>query len=374
MKHIYLKLIIAFIGLQICCIIKAEEFVIDGIEYKTYGNSVDVIGGDPNIYAGDLVIPETVVYNSKTYNVTEIASCAFAGSTKLTSVVIPNGVTDIRSGAFYGCINLLSVTIPNSVGQICGSAFQYCSNLQSVTIPNSVSSIGDEAFEYCTSLSSIIFQERDNQISVGNYAFAYCTGLPSVIMDGYVYLGEGAFYACTGLQSVTCSVPYSYKAFSGCINLQNVTLRGSSVWKLVFEDCDNIKTVTVSGKSPGNMCIGSDYPFPRKVCLTATLYVPEGSLDSYRRDSGGWGEFVDIREIKSSGVENAFADKMKVYVSGGQLALDNISVGENIYVYKLDGSMVMNMTADSSTMRITLPTNNFYVIKVADEACKVFIP
>lgn len=329
MKNIYLKLIIAFIGLQICCIIKAaEEVVIDGIKYYYYGSyDVKVSGVDPDIFTGDLVIPETVVYNDKTYVVSEILG-----------------------GAFYGC-----------------------SNLQSVTIPNSVTRIGDSAFERCTSLSSLTFQERNQQITICDHAFAYCTNLPSVIMNGYVFLDEYAFYCCTGLQSVTCAVGYSgYRAFSGCINLQNVTLKGNSVWKLVFEDCDNIKTVTVSGKRPGEIWMGSYYSFPRKVCLTAILYVPEGSLESYRRSS--WGEFVDIREYNLSGVEYAFANKMKVYASGKQLALDNISVGENIFVYKLDGSMVMNTTADSRTMRINLPTNNVYVIKVAGGTYKIFIP
>lgn len=326
MKHVYFKMIVALIGLQICSIIEADDFVIDGIKYRLDGNYVTVIGGDTN--ASELVIPETVVYNDKTYIVEDIA----------------------------------------------GSAFRYNQILKSITIPNSITRIGERAFERCTSLSSLTFLKRDKEIYVKDYAFYGCAGLPSVIMDGYVSLGEGAFYGCTGLLSVTCSVPYGYKAFAGCVNLQNITLKGSSVWKKVFEDCDNIKTITVSGKSPGNIPSGDDYPFPRKVCLTATLYVPEGSLYSYMNDSDGWGEFVDIRETESSGIQNTFADKMKIYVSGGQLALDNISVGEHIFVYKSDGSMVKDIVADSQAMRITLPSNNVYIIKVANETCKVFIP
>ena len=41
-----------------------------------------------------------------------IADDAFAGNTKITSVVISEGVTGIGSGAFTGCTNLTSVTIP----------------------------------------------------------------------------------------------------------------------------------------------------------------------------------------------------------------------------------------------------------------------
>ena len=52
-----------------------------------------------------------------------IADDAFAGNTKITSVVISEGVTGIGSGAFTGCTNLTSVTIPEGVTTIDGMTF-----------------------------------------------------------------------------------------------------------------------------------------------------------------------------------------------------------------------------------------------------------
>ena len=80
----------------------------------------------PNRYSGDLVIPESVVYEGNTYNVTSIGSYAFGRCSALTSVSIPNSVTSIDDYAFYECSSLVSVTIPNSVTSIGGCAFWYC--------------------------------------------------------------------------------------------------------------------------------------------------------------------------------------------------------------------------------------------------------
>ena len=77
-------------------------------------------------YSGDVVIPESVDYEGKTYCVTSIGSVAFYGCSKLTSVTIPNSVTSIGSDAFFYCSGLTSVTIPNSVTSIGSQAFYFC--------------------------------------------------------------------------------------------------------------------------------------------------------------------------------------------------------------------------------------------------------
>ena len=54
-----------------------------------------------NEYSGNVVIPETVTYNDKTYSVTSIEDRAFSHCTGLTSVNIPNSVTIVLETAFY---------------------------------------------------------------------------------------------------------------------------------------------------------------------------------------------------------------------------------------------------------------------------------
>ena len=73
--------------------------------------------------------------------------------TKITSVVIPEGVTSIGVDAFYGCSSLTSVVIPEGVTSIGVDAFYRCSSLTSVVIPKGVTSIGLCTFAGCSSLT-----------------------------------------------------------------------------------------------------------------------------------------------------------------------------------------------------------------------------
>ena len=122
------------------------------VSYRGSNSSLDY-----NEYSGNVVIPESVIYNGKTYPVTSVEYSAFAYCSGLTSVTIPNSVTTINNYAFAYCPNLTSVIIPNSVTTINIYAFAYCSSLTSVIIPNSVTTIGDNVFRDCINLQYILY-------------------------------------------------------------------------------------------------------------------------------------------------------------------------------------------------------------------------
>ena len=61
-------------------------------------------------YKGNIVIPASVTYKSKVYNVTSISGSAFCDCSELTSVTIPNSVTSIGGEAFRDCHALTSIT------------------------------------------------------------------------------------------------------------------------------------------------------------------------------------------------------------------------------------------------------------------------
>lgn len=114
----------------------AFSFEVNGINYEVTSETDLTVEVSHNNYSGDIVIPENVEYNGKTYSVTFIGIRAFRGCSDLTSVTIPNGVYAIGGFAFSDCVSLTSVTIPNSVIGIEYCAFKNCVKLTSITSLN----------------------------------------------------------------------------------------------------------------------------------------------------------------------------------------------------------------------------------------------
>ena len=156
--HRWLGVAIAWLGITSA---SAYDFQVDGIYYDINADEATVTvtneTGDSSgrSYSGEVIIPQSVAYNKKTYSVTSIGVEAFAHCYDLTSVTIPESVTTIGESAFYYCSGLTEVMIPNSVTSIGSEAFAYCNGLTSVTIGNSVTSIGNYAFVLCNGLESI---------------------------------------------------------------------------------------------------------------------------------------------------------------------------------------------------------------------------
>ena len=255
-----------------------DNTLIDGIYYRFDGEKAIVSYAKYekykyySYYSGNIIVPESVTYNDKTYNVTSIdqrafyncknlisvtipnsvtsiGECAFQECSGLTSVTLPYSLTSIGIHAFYGCSGLTSVNIPNSVTSIGRGAFAYCLSLTSVTIPNSVTSIGDEAFYNCTVLTSVAI--GNGVTSIGVSAFERCSGLTSATIGNSVTsIGDYAFYWCTSLTSV--NIPNSVTnigewAFYGCSALTSIVVPNSetSIGGSAFQGCSGLKFVAL---------------------------------------------------------------------------------------------------------------------------------
>ena len=80
-----------------------KEEIIDGIRYRLdEDNKTAAVIKKENSYYGDIIIPEAVVFNERTYCVTSIEYSAFEKCSSLTSIVIPDSVTTIGERAFIG--------------------------------------------------------------------------------------------------------------------------------------------------------------------------------------------------------------------------------------------------------------------------------
>lgn len=129
---------------------------IDGIWYNlTAENKTAEVASSPTKYSGDLVIPEAVVFQGKSYSVTSIGNNAFASCNMLGSIIIPEGVKSIGNNAFSSCHLLSSIIIPEGVKSIGSNAFYNCKFIESIVLPNSLETIDFSAFAFCPMLKNV---------------------------------------------------------------------------------------------------------------------------------------------------------------------------------------------------------------------------
>ncbi len=206
--------------------------------------------------SGNLIIPESVIYNDITYPVTSIGGAAFYDCTELTSVIIGNSVTNIWDFAFAGCSGLTLITISNSCESIYGSAFLNCNGLTSVTVPNSVTSIGCRAFSGCNSLEEISIPFVGSRLSdtmPSNYSYDPCFGYifgPESYTGGtsVTQYNNTIYYVPSSLRSVIVTggnLPNN--AFENCSMLTSITIPNTvtSIGNYAFKNCSGLTEITI---------------------------------------------------------------------------------------------------------------------------------
>lgn len=328
----------------------------NGICYKLTSKGAEVTSGDKP-YTGSVEIPASVIYKGKNYSVTDIDAEAFSGCTQLTSITIPYSIKNIGENAFSGCSSLkkvivsdlkawcaisfngieanplskshhlfcneftevIDLVIPDDVKTICSYSFLNCTSLTSVTIPNSVTSIGDYSFYACSNLASFTVGSGVNYI--GNNAFKYCSSLNKVIVPniaewcGITFSSSNAnplniacrlFYdettEITDLVIPQGVISIGDYAFRRCNRLNSITIPESvtSIAEASFEGCTGLTDVYCYAEN-----VPSTYSnaFKNSSISSATLHVPEGSVDSYKTTKP-WSLFGNIVALTQDEIDS----------------------------------------------------------------------
>ena len=297
----------------------------------------------------DLIIPETVTFNGKTYSVTSIGSKAFYDCTGLKSIIIPKTIKRIGDYAFGGCKNLekveisdltawckidfqgyeanptfysnslflngeeiIDLKIPDSINNIRSYSFTGLKHLKSVEIPNTIISIGTDAFDRCEELTNIDFPNSLKKIS--SYAFGQCKSLTCVTFPEFCsYLGAGAFSGCEGLKEINFNTEDFLDLSSG-----------------VFYGCKSIEKIFCNSDFP-IFCDYSDV-FSDVTYKNAVLYVLKKNINFYKNNSP-WHLFQNLQALED------YPD-----VEGVDFIL---AEGQTVDVYSLNGLLVLRGASQS---------------------------
>lgn len=139
----------------------------------------------------NIIIPDTVTKNGKTYTVNEINASAFGNCTTLESVEMSDNITTCGVLCFSNCTSLKSVKLSKNLTKLTFT-FYGCTALENITLPDSLITIDNNSFYKCESLK--------------------CLDIP----DSVTYLGGSVFGNCTNLEYLL--VPISIKALGSTFN------------------------------------------------------------------------------------------------------------------------------------------------------------
>lgn len=375
----------------------ASDFVENGLYYNIISLSdltVELAQPDNGHYSGDIIIPETVEYMSRTFSVTGINGYALSecnigtlsfkdniksiGRLSIGSINtfriedsdIPlemeenahewswnyynqrdpmsvyigrNIVTDFFANLFGRDCGAVSAEFGTKVTEITRELFERCTTLETVTIPNNIKKIGDYAFEE-TAITSI---QGLGITSIGTGAFRSCASLKSVEFSESLTSIEGyAFYACTSLTDFI---------------LPSNTHQLKVIDYNAFEDCTALASFVI----PEGVCVVGSFAFSGCTSLES-VKIPNSVID-----------FGNITGEQDNQIGNVFKDckALKTIIVGHNTP---ISTWENSFDASTYISATLKVPAGSSeTYKKAEYWKNFFDIQedetIADKLCTIAI-
>ena len=264
----------------------SQKVEIDGVWYHLvdFAEKEAIVAlPDEGYYTGELIIPQTVTYENRTFTVTRMTDNIWDYSKDLTSLTIyapidefgywdssksPNlktlklfNVSHIGNWAFSNCTALETLEFGDGLESIGDYAFVGCNNLTTLQLGANLESIGIAAFGDCNALTALTIP--DKVTTIGDYAFNGCNNLTTLQLGNSIEsIGIAAFQNCNALTALTIPdkvTAIEDYAFNGCNNLTTLQLGNSieSIGIAAFQNCNTLTTLTI----PSKVTAIGDYAF-----------------------------------------------------------------------------------------------------------------
>ena len=362
-KLIRLSLLIAILVLSISTFARTLkcDFIVDSLCYEILSEEENTVGVSYDFYGnfipelkykrptGELIIPDTVVFNGARYTVTEISKEGFQDLFLITSVKLPNTLKRINDGGLCQAFSSEELYLPPSVEYL-GFAAIVNGNLKTVNLEN-VKYFGSHAlmktsvteayirrnvqydagvFFKCNELEKVIIE--DGVTSLPSYIFGNCPNLRKVeLPTSLTDIGDHALDGCT-IDSIT--IPKGVKILRHGLLAENHNLKDvimsegiDTIEYWVFLNCYSLEKIHFPAsvryiheravyffKEPENpssqikdiYCEGTVPPKEGCYVEGVTLHVPKGCKEIYAQ-TDNWARYGDniVDDIELEGIHNS---------------------------------------------------------------------
>ena len=205
------------------------------------------------------------------------ADADFDGNLFIPATVTIEGVNrqidDINLNAFTGDLQLKTVTFSKNLES--WAQFTGCDKLYAIHV--------EEGNSLIHSTDGMLFA---NIGSDQRYTLVFC---PPMKQEGSSIVERSQVVIPDGTQHIVAD------AFTPTLRRVTIPASVEEIEENAFGKCNHLKTIICKGTNPPCFNEG-DSPFPTNLYLTATLYIPKGSLDNYKQ---GWpyGMFSNFENI-----------------------------------------------------------------------------
>ena len=153
----------------------------DNFEYILKQDKTAILRITTTELNGEIIVPQSVMYNNEEYVVKEIGNNAFKNQQNITKVILPEGLVKIGNNAFEEA-SLTSVVLPSTLNEIGDYAFYYA-DIIDIDIPEGVTTINKFAFAY-TQLQNVKLPSTLTRIE--ERAFLSCSQLTEIVIPANV--------------------------------------------------------------------------------------------------------------------------------------------------------------------------------------------
>jgi hypothetical protein len=377
-------------------------FEVDGLKYEI----IDVSDRTCRLYAidesvaGDVVIPETVLYREREFTPIEISATLIIGKSAITLLTIPANISTMTST--YGVVSSSSLTKLN-VNSAVTNTLLYASSVDELVIGASASEFSNDLAT--NKIGKLTIEDGETALTTTQFK---CSGLNEVYLGRSI--SENTFAGITSLEKVSISntvTSIGASAFSGCTGIAELKFEDGESELILGDDAfkdvalkeiyfnrqmnfanapvaaletvefgENVTSIETGAfkEAKSLLSVTSHNPVPpttastfsNETYLDGTLYVPETSVDAYKA-APGWEDFFEIVGLDVSGIaEIGSDDSAKVSVDGGAICVDGDT---DVRIVAMNGATVYSGRGET---RINL-TPGVYIVIINNTPTKVAV-